>query len=108
LRTECSKRIFRPNRDEATGEWRRLHKKELHTLYFSTNSFRVTKLRRKRGQSREVHTGFWWEDHLIDPGTDILKWIFKKWDGGMDWIDLAQDRERWWALVNVVMNLQVT
>jgi len=27
--------------------------------------------------------------------------------GGMDWIDLAQDRERWWALVNVVMNIQV-
>jgi len=27
--------------------------------------------------------------------------------GGMDWIDLAQDRDRWGALVNVVMNLQV-
>jgi hypothetical protein len=27
--------------------------------------------------------------------------------GGMDWIELAQDRERWQALVNVVMNLQV-
>jgi len=26
---------------------------------------------------------------------------------GMDWIDLAQDRDRWWALVNVVMNLWV-
>ena len=25
--------------------------------------------------------------------------------GGMDWIELAQDRDRWWALVNVVMNL---
>jgi len=25
----------------------------------------------------------------------------------MDWIDLAQDRERWWALVNAVMNLRV-
>jgi hypothetical protein len=42
--------------------------------------------------------GFWWEnlrerDHLGDPDVDrkiILRWIFRKWDGGMDWIDLAQ------------------
>jgi hypothetical protein len=27
--------------------------------------------------------------------------------GGVDWIDLAQDRGRWWALVNAVMNLRV-
>ena len=27
--------------------------------------------------------------------------------GGMDWIDLAQDRDRWWTLVNAVMNLRV-
>jgi hypothetical protein len=38
----------------------------------------------------------------------ILKWILKKWDRGMDWIDLAKDRDRWQALVNVVMNLQVS
>jgi len=38
----------------------------------------------------------------------ILKWILKNWDRGMDWIDLAQDRDRWRALVNVVMNLQVS
>jgi hypothetical protein len=63
----------------------------------------------------EVHTGFWWEnlrerDHLEDPGIDriILKWIFRKWvgGGGMDWTDLAQDMDRWRALVNAVMNLQ--
>jgi hypothetical protein len=38
----------------------------------------------------------------------ILKLIFKKWDGGgMDWIDMAQDRDRWLAVVNAVMNLRV-
>jgi len=49
--------------------------------------------------------------HLGDPGVDvriILRWTFRKWDGGeMDWIDLAEDRDRWRALVNVVMNLWV-
>ena len=47
---------------------------------------------------------------LKDPGVDrriILKGMFKKWDGGMDWIDLVQDRKRWRALVDAIMNLQV-
>jgi len=54
-----------------------------------------------------VYVRFCWgnlreRDHLKDPGVDgriILKWIFRKWDGGMDWIDLA--------VVNAVMNLRV-
>jgi hypothetical protein len=59
----------------------------------------------------EACTGFWWgnlrdRDHWGDPGVDgriILRWIFKKWDVGV----LAQDRDRWQALVNAVMYLRV-
>jgi hypothetical protein len=46
---------------------------------------------------------------LEDPGVDgriILKWIFEAWEG-VDWIDLAQDRDRWRALAYTVMNLRV-
>jgi hypothetical protein len=61
------------------------------------------------------NTGFWWgnlreRDHMEDPGVDgriVLIWIFRKWVGGMDWIDVAQDRDRWRALMNAVMSLQV-
>jgi hypothetical protein len=57
---------------------------------------------------------FWWENlregnHLEDQGVDgrkILKWIFQKWYGCMDWIDPAQDMGRWRALVNAEMTLQ--
>ena len=38
----------------------------------------------------------------------ILRWIFREWDlGGRDWKELAQDRDRWRALVSMVMNLRV-
>jgi hypothetical protein len=66
-------------------------------------------------ETGEVHTGFWWgdlreRDHLQDldvDGRGILKWI--KWDWeDMDWSDMAQDRYRWRALVNAVMNLRVS
>ena len=64
---------------------------------------------------REVHIGFWWinlikrgllEDTRLD-GRIILKCIFRKWDGGMGRIDVAQNRDRWRALVNAAMNLRV-
>jgi hypothetical protein len=36
-----------------------------------------------------------YSEELGADGSIMLKWILKKWDGGMEWIDLAQDRERW-------------
>jgi hypothetical protein len=49
-------------------------------------------------------------DHLEDPGVDgriILRWIFKKWNAETYWIDLAQDRETWRAVMMAVMNVRV-
>jgi len=48
-------------------------------------------------------------DHLEDPGIGgrILSWIFRCGTGGMDWIDLTQDRNRSQALVNSIMKLWV-
>jgi hypothetical protein len=61
----------------------------------------------------DVYAGFWWGKlresvHLEDLGRDeriILKEIFKNWDG--DWIAVAQDWDRWRALMSAVMNLLV-
>jgi hypothetical protein len=48
-----------------------------------------------------------WEDQDVG-GWTILKWVLREigWDG-VDWIELAQDRHQWRALVNTVMNLGV-
>jgi hypothetical protein len=68
------------------------------------------------GEGRGVYR-FWWgnlireRDRLGDTGIDgkiIVRWIFMEVEcRGMDWIELAQDRDRCWALMNVVMNLRV-
>jgi hypothetical protein len=50
-------------------------------------------------------------DHLEDTGTDgriILTCIFRKQDGSVDWIYVAQNRDKRRALVNTVMNLGVS
>ena len=48
--------------------------------------------------------------HSKEPDVDgkiILKWILQKWDGGMDWIAIVEDRDRWRAVANAVMNFRV-
>jgi hypothetical protein len=66
LREECRlrvfknrvvRRIFRPKRDEVTGEWKRLHNKELYALYSSPNIIRVIKSRRLRWAGHVAHMG---------------------------------------------------
>jgi hypothetical protein len=60
-----------------------------------------------RMERGEVYTGLWWGNLREEPGVDrriMLRWIFRKWDGGMVWIDLVQNRDRWRVLVNAVMN----
>ena len=115
------KRLFGSKRDEVTGEWRKLHNVELNDLYSSPNIIRVIKSRRMRwtehvalmGERGGVYRVLVGKPekrvHLDDPGIDrriILRWIIRKWDGGgMDWIDLVQDRDSCPALVNEVMNL---
>jgi hypothetical protein len=62
----------------------------------------------------EVHAGFWCRKLRKRPlGRPMRRWEYNiKVDlqevccGGLDWINLAQDRDRWWAVVNAVMNLQ--
>jgi hypothetical protein len=108
-------RIFGTKRGEVTGEWRKLRNEGLNDQYSSLTIVLVIKSRRMKWAGHVVHmvrggacTGFWWENmrerkHLVDPGIDgriILRWIFRRCDvGSMDWIELAADRDRWWALV---------
>jgi len=61
-----------------------------------------------------VYTGFWWgnlreRDHLgpRHRWEDNINDLQEVGCEGMDWIELAQDRDRWWALVNIVMKLWV-
>jgi hypothetical protein len=117
------RRIFGPKRDEVTGEWKRLHNKELYALYSSPNIIRVIKSRRLRwaghvarmGERRGAYRALVGKPEGRRPlGRSRRRWEDNiKMDlreiglGGMDWINLAQDRDRWRALVNAAMNLRV-
>jgi hypothetical protein len=51
------RRIFGPKRDEVTGEWRKLHNKELHDLYSPTSIIRIIKSRRMRWAGNVARMG---------------------------------------------------
>jgi len=117
------RRIFGTRRDDVTGEGRRLHNEELNDLYSSPNIVRVIKSRRMRwaghvarmGEERGVYRVL-----LEKPeGRRLLERPRRRWVDNirmdlqevgcryMDWIGLAQDRDRWRTPVSAVMNMRV-
>jgi hypothetical protein len=117
------RRIFGPQRDEVTGEWRKLHNKELHDLYSSQSIIRIIKSRTMRwaghvtrmGEKRNAYRLLVGKPKGKRPlGRPRRRWMDNiRMDLGevgwsdVDWIDLAQDRNRWRGLVNSVLNLRV-
>jgi hypothetical protein len=114
------RRIFGLKRDEVTGEWRRLHNEELYALYSSPNinsrrlrwAEHIARMGERRGAYRALVGK---PEGRRPPGKPRRRWEDNikmnlqefGWGGGIDWTDLAQDRDRWQALVNTVMNLRV-
>ena len=117
------RREFGPKRNEITGDWRKLHNEELNDLYSSPNIVRVIK---SRGMIWEGHVARMGESRVLyrvlvgkHEGKKPLGRPRRRWEdnikmglqelgcGGMDWIELVQDRERWWEFVNAVMKLRV-
>jgi hypothetical protein len=115
------RRIFGPQRDEATGEWRKVHHEELHDLYSLP---RIIKSRRMRwvghvaglGEERNTYRLLLGKPERRRPlGRPRCRWLDNTimdlvevgW-GDVEWIGLAQDGDRWRALVNSVLNLRVS
>jgi hypothetical protein len=117
------RRTFGPNRDEVTGGWRKLHNEELHGLYSSPSIVRVIKARRMRWVRHVARMGEVRGAYKIlvgrPEGRSPLGRPRRRWEddikmdlretgfGDVDWIHWAQDRDRWRALVNTVMDLRV-
>jgi hypothetical protein len=116
------RRIFGPKRDRVTGEWIKLHNEELHNLYSSPIIIIIIKSRRMRwaghvarmGEKRNVYRLLVGNPEGKRPlGRPRRRWIdsIKTYlsEIGLnvvDWIGLAQDRYRWRALVNAVLNIR--
>ena len=93
------RRIVRPKRDEVTGEWRKLYNEEFNDKYYSPTIIRVIKSRRMRWaghvvrmeERRGVYRVLVGKPEGKRPlgrhrdGRIILRWIFRKWDGGGAW-----------------------
>ena len=111
------RRIFVPKRDEVTREWRKLNNEELNDLYSSPIIVRVIKSRKMVYGEHVVRMGRGLYGVLVGKpeGKRPLGRPRRRWEnnikmdlqevgcGGMGWIELAQDRDRWQALVIAVM-----
>ena len=124
-REDCSyfRCLTSADRDEVTGERIKLHNEELSDLYSLPNILRVVKSRRMRwarhvarmGEGRGVRKVLVGKPEGKRPmGTprrrweDNIKMDIQEVGGGFgDWMELAQDRDRWRALVSTVMNIRV-
>jgi hypothetical protein len=117
------RKIFGAERDEVTGGWRKLHNEELHNLYSSPSIIRIIKSRRMRwaehvarmGEKRDVYMLLVGKPEGKRPlGRLRRRWVDNikmdfvhlEW-GGVDWLGVAQDRDKRRALVNAEMNLRV-
>jgi hypothetical protein len=117
------RRIFGPKRDVVTGEWRKLDNEELRDLYSAPSIIRLIKSRRMRRAEHVARMGKRRNAYrllVVKPeGRKPLGRLRRRWVdnirmdlgevgwGDVDWIGLAQDRNRWIALVNAVMNFRV-
>ena len=117
------RRIFGPRRDDVKGEWKRLHNEELNDLYSSPNIVLVIKSRRLRWPGHVARMGEEREAYRVLVGktvgrrplmrprrrcVDNIRMDLQEVGCGyMDWIGLAQDRDRWRTLVSTVMNHRV-